>query len=117
MDRSIARVAAASWGAPGWWLKQDAGMQLKILREYRRVSLRQLADDAGVNPSVVSRLEKGGEARLATLIKLYAGLGYTLVLLPRPQCEEAQDLLDEEADRRRQRRADGLASAKGRFRY
>ena len=83
-------------------------VQLERLRRERRISQRQLADEAGVDPSVVSRAEHGADAALSTWIKLYRGLGYLLVFDVQELAEEIPDLLLEEAARRRERRLMGL---------
>ena len=88
---------------------------LRELRQERGISLRQLADQAGVNPSVVSRAELGGDARLSTWGKLFEGLGYRLIFDTTELAEEAADLLSEEADRRLVRRQEGLCAGKRRF--
>ncbi|MBI5623279.1 MAG: helix-turn-helix transcriptional regulator [Elusimicrobia bacterium] len=73
---------------------------LKKLREGRGISQRQLAEHAGVHASVVSRAERGEDAKLSTWGRLFEGLGY---------------LLAEERDRRLDRRAEGLCAGKRRF--
>ena len=88
------------------------GARLRELRAERGISRKQLADTAGLNVSQVSRAEAGRDARLSTFLKLYRGLGYDLNLEPREFCEEAGDLLAEEAQRRQDRREDGLLSGK-----
>ncbi len=88
---------------------------LKELRQSRGISRRQLADEAGVRPSIVSRAERGADARLSTWDKLFEGLGYFLHWEAAEQCEEAGDLLSEEADARRERRRQGLFAGKRRF--
>lgn len=92
-----------------------AAALLKELREDRGISLRQLADEAGVNVSVAQRAESGGDAKLSTWEKLFDGLGYDLKLDAQEQCEEAASLLSEEADRRAERRREGLCAGKRRF--
>ena len=77
---------------------------LKKLRNERRISQLQLADQAGVNPSVVHRAERGGDAKLSTWDKLFEGLGYYLEFDAMESSEEAADLLEEEAEARRERR-------------
>lgn len=81
----------------------------------RRISQRQLADDVGVDSSLVARVERGQDARLSTWTKLFEGLGYRLKLEAQELCEEAGDLLSEEADRRKNRQMDGLCAGKRRF--
>ena len=89
--------------------------RLRQLRQERGISLRQLADSAGVNPSVVSRVERGGDAKLTTWDRLFEGLGYGLLWEATELAEDIPDLLSEEADRRRERRQEGLCVGKRRF--
>jgi transcriptional regulator with XRE-family HTH domain len=77
---------------------------LQNLREERGVSRLQLADEAGVDHSVVGRAERGRDARLSTWEKLFHGLGYRLEIEAMELAEEIGDLLSEEADRRQKRR-------------
>jgi len=93
----------------------EAADMLARLRADRGISQLQLADEAGVRASVVRRAELGGDAKLSTWEKIFDGLGYTLVLSVEEQCEEAGDLLGEEAERRRERRWEGLCAGKRRF--
>jgi transcriptional regulator with XRE-family HTH domain len=88
---------------------------LRELREERGISLRQLADNAGVNPSVASRAERGADAKLSTWDRLFEGLGYELIIETTEDSEEAADLLAEEAERREERRREGLCTGKRRF--
>lgn len=88
---------------------------LKQLRQDRDVSQLQLADQAGVNASVVNRAERGRDARLSTWDKLFESLGYHLLFEATELAEEAGDLLAEEAERRRENRAEGLCTGKRRF--
>ena len=88
---------------------------LKELRQQRGISQRQLADHANVNASVVRDAERGEDARLSTWDKLFEGLGYRLLVDATELAEETADLLAEEADRRRDRRQEGLCAGKRRF--
>src|SRR5947209_2379173 len=88
---------------------------LKRLRRQRGISQRQLAGHAGVNQSIVNRAERGKDARVSTWEKLFEGLGYRLILEATESSEDAADLLDDEAERRRERREEGLAAGKRRF--
>lgn len=81
---------------------------LRHLRQERRISKLQLADEAGVNVSVVHRAERGGDAKLSTWIKLFEGLGWYLLLDSTEQSEEASGVLSEEHERRCERRLEGL---------
>ncbi|MBI4061137.1 MAG: helix-turn-helix transcriptional regulator [Elusimicrobia bacterium] len=88
---------------------------LKQLRCDRGISQLQLADQAGVNVSVVNRAESGKDARLSTWDKLFEGLGYRLRLDVAELSEEVGALLSEEADWRREKRRQGLCAGKRRF--
>ncbi len=92
-----------------------AGVRLRALRRDRGISQRQLADMVGVDSSLVSRLESGRDARLSTWIKLFAGLGQEVRFEVTELCEEGESLLAEEAERRRERRDEGLCAGKRRF--
>jgi transcriptional regulator with XRE-family HTH domain len=85
------------------------------LRRERGISLLQLADEAGVSVSVVHGAELERDARLSTWEKLFAGLGYRLEFEAMEEAEEIADLLAEEADRREERRRDGLGADRRRF--
>ncbi len=88
---------------------------LKQLRQERRISQLQLADQAGVDASVVNRAERGENAKLATWEKLFEGLGYRLLIEATELAEESGELLIEESDRRRENRRQGLCAGKRRF--
>ncbi|MBI4375024.1 MAG: helix-turn-helix transcriptional regulator [Elusimicrobia bacterium] len=88
---------------------------LAELRDERRISRRQLADQAGVNVSVVSRAERGMNAKIATWDSLFKALGYHLLIDAIELCEEAADLLSEEAELRQERRLWGLCTGKRRW--
>lgn len=88
---------------------------LARLRRERGISLRQLADEAGVNPSVASRAERGEDAKLSTWERLFDGLGYRLSWAADELAEEMQDLLGEEAERRKEKCRQGLCAGKRRF--
>jgi transcriptional regulator with XRE-family HTH domain len=88
---------------------------LRELRAKRGISVRQLPDSAGVRPSMARRAERGGDAKLSTWERLFDGLGYELRWDVQEIAEEVQDLLSEEAERRRERRLEGLCAGKRRF--
>ena len=100
---------------PDWWREMPPGDQLRGLREDRGISQRQLADATGIKQSMISRLERGSDARLSTWRRLFGGLNYEAVLTPLPGIEEGDDLLQEEAQRRRERQRAGLATGKRRW--
>lgn len=95
-------------------LVRAAGL-LKELRFQRGISQRQLAHEAKVDPALVCRIERGRDARLSTWARLFEGLGYRLKLEPLEMGEEAEDLIAEEAERRRERQREGLCTGKRRW--
>ena len=99
---------------PGWPLRwaRENGARLRELRSERRISQRQLADNAGMNVSQISRVEAGRDVRISTLLKIYAGLGYHLQFEPQEICEEIGELLSAESWRRQERREAGLLLGK-----
>ena len=50
-------------------------IRVREVREARRMSLRELAEKAGVNWSAIHRIEKGKDPLLSTLEKLARALG------------------------------------------
>lgn len=99
---------------PGWerrWVRKNA-RRLWRLRLDRGMSQKQLADEAGINVSQVSRVELGRDAQLTTFLKIYDGLGYRLEWGIQETCEEAGALLYAEAERRFARRDAGLLMGK-----
>ena len=85
---------------------------LKQLRQERRISQLQLADEAGLDASVVNRAERGENAKLATWEKLFDGLGYRLLIDATELSEESGELLSEDAVRRRENQRLGLLGYK-----
>jgi transcriptional regulator with XRE-family HTH domain len=99
---------------PGWtadWIREN-GARIQDLRIERKISLKQLADEAGVNVSQVSRFERGRDARLSTLLKIAAGLGYKIEFVFQETCGDVGALLDDERYRREDRRDAGLLMGK-----
>ncbi len=92
-----------------------AATELRRTREERGISQRQLADEAGVNPALVSRVERGRDARISTWARLFFALGYELRFDLNELAEEMPDLLLEERDRREERVIEGLCTGKRRF--
>jgi transcriptional regulator with XRE-family HTH domain len=95
-------------------MERDAAKLLRELRRGRAISQRQLAEHAGVNPSVISRAERGGVARLSTWDRLFAGLGYRIQIYAEELAEEMGQLLSEERERRLARQTAGLCAGKRR---
>lgn len=102
-EEDIDEACAASLRVPRAWRDAPPGAQLRALRVTRGISQRQLADESGFSPSFVCRLEKGGDAPWATWRRLFWGLGFDAVLTPMETCEESEDLLREERERRKDR--------------
>jgi transcriptional regulator with XRE-family HTH domain len=88
------------------------GARLQGLRFERRISLNQLANEAGLNISQITRAERGRDIRLSTLLKIAAGLGYQMEFTFQEICEEAGELLERESWRREERRDAGLLMGK-----
>lgn len=78
------------------------------------MSQRHLADSAAVSPSIVSRAERGGELVLSTWEKLFNGLGDYLLLDSTRSSEDAEGLIIEQGEARRERRREGLMARFGR---
>ncbi len=97
------------------WIRENAA-RLRDLRIERRISRRQLADEAGVNVSQICRVEAGKDAQISTLLKIYDGLGYRVDLELQEMCEEAGDLLVKERWRRNERQHAGLYMGSKRWR-
>lgn len=100
-------------------MEERWGMRLaQLLRELRLargISQRQLAFHAEVHPSVVSRAERAQDAKISTWDKLFDGLGYILEFNPVEMSEGVAALYEDEADRRAERRREGLCAGKRRF--
>src|SRR5215475_13066813 len=81
----------------------DVGQRLRAIRLLRRLTLREVADAAGVSESFVSQLERGrSSASVATLQRLVGALGIEISDLfdetppsaPRVLRREARQLLE-----------------------
>jgi transcriptional regulator with XRE-family HTH domain len=88
---------------------------LRKLRVERGMSMKHLADEAGLHPSAVTRAETGKDACLSTWEKLFFGLGYELLPETQEYAEEVGELLQDEAQRRQDRILDGLCAGKRRW--
>lgn len=58
------------------------GRQLRLIRRGLKLSQLQAAQRAGVDRSLISRVEAGGDARLRTIQRLFSALGCGLLILP-----------------------------------
>lgn len=81
---------------------------LRKLRLERHVSMRVLADMAGVDASVVSRAERGQDARVSTWVNLFLSLGHRLEFDTMESSEEGPEIPAEESGLRRARRREGF---------
>ncbi len=108
LQDAVGEACLAALSVPGPWARAAPGEQLRALRQARGVSQRHAADAAGVNQSVVSRLEAGGDARWSIWRRLFAGLGYDAVLTPLSNSEDVEGLLETEALARQDRMEAGL---------
>ena len=81
MDDPVRDAMLFAEKAPAWagWTHGEALRRLRMRRGLKRY---QLAALAGVSASLVGRLEKGADARLSTLRRLYAALGCAPLILP-----------------------------------
>ena len=61
--------------SPTGAIETEIGQRLEALRLARNVSQAELANEAGVSRGTVARVEGGGGASLATLIRLLRALG------------------------------------------
>lgn len=87
---------------------QAHGRWLRRLRKDRRISLRQAADEVGMTAAQISRIERGRDARLSTIIRIDWALGDLIDLDPYEPVEEAGDLLTRKRWRREERQEAGL---------
>ena len=100
---------------PAEWVKAEPGWQLKVLREERGISQRRLAEQAKIGQAVISRLERGADARLSTWRRLFEALGWDAVLVPTGECEETAGWLSDAMEERHERQRQGLCTGRRRF--
>jgi transcriptional regulator with XRE-family HTH domain len=81
MDDPVRDAMLYAEKAPAWagWTHGEALRRLRLRRGLKRY---QLAALASVSASLVGRLEKGADARLSTIRRLYAALGCVALILP-----------------------------------
>ena len=112
----IEELQAAAERLPQDWVKSQPGRQLRLLREARGVSQRQLAEQARLCQSEISRMESGGDACLSAWRRLYEALGWDAVLVPTGECEETEGWLQDCRAERMERQSVGLRTGRRRFR-
>jgi len=82
----------------------EPGETLRELRLSLNVSQRHLAGEAGVDQAVVSRLERGADARWSTWKRLFSALGREIELTAHPYgADDAEDFLKDGVEARRER--------------
>lgn len=96
----MSRVLADTRRAPAEPEAHRAGRRVRLLREAKGFSLRDLAERSGVSAPMLSQVERGDTSpTLAVAAKIAAGLDLTLSQLLR--LDEGQDVvLSRKADRR-----------------
>jgi hypothetical protein len=74
---------------PEVWHRKPEHFHVWLARKNAELTQRQLGALAGVHQSFVSRVENGRDVRLSSLRRLYAALGYRMLVLPlkRPPTE------------------------------
>lgn len=97
----------AAGRAPRAWKRASLGEQLRALRVDRGMSQRHVAEGAGVHQSLVSRLERGGDALWETWRRLFQSLGYEPFVVPEPGDEGVEDMISDEIQARRDREEAG----------
>lgn len=68
--------------APEVWRKRPAHFHLWLARKLARLTQEELARRAGVQQSLIARVERGRDVRLSTMRRLYEALGYRVLLVP-----------------------------------
>ena len=63
--------------------REEAGAALKARRKEQGVTQAQLADYSGVSRVSLTKIERGGDLRLSTLLKLTELLGLEVIIRPR----------------------------------
>ena len=68
--------------APPVWRERPAHFHLWLGRKLARLTQAELAARAGVQQSLVARVERGRDVRLSTMRRLYQALGYRMLIVP-----------------------------------
>lgn len=104
LEVCLEEVLAAGERVPLRWYEASPGEQVRALRFSQELSLRCVADEAGVSHADLSRLEAGRrDPRLSTLLRVYAALGFYAAVVPFSLGEEAEELGREQMDERHER--------------
>lgn len=75
-------ILEASGRLPEDWRRVPAERGFEFLRSRLRFTQCELARKSGVAQAQISRLEGGGDALLSTWRRLYAAMGFELLLVP-----------------------------------
>lgn len=67
---------------PSVWRKRPLHFHLWLARKLANLTQAELAAAAGMQQSLVARVERGRDARLSTLRRLYQALGYRMLIVP-----------------------------------
>ena len=102
------QVALASLGIPRAWSRVPPGERLRAVRLSRGISQRLLAEESGVDQSVIGDLERGADGRLSTWNRIFDVFGYQAVFLPLTFSEEGEEMLQEAMRERKERMDAGL---------
>jgi transcriptional regulator with XRE-family HTH domain len=73
---------------------EDIGRALRNRRTTLGVSQDRLSESSGITQARISGIERGANARIATLVSLSRSLGMEFVLVPRDKLPETEALLD-----------------------
>ena len=77
------------------------------IRADRGLSQRLVAEEAGLDASVIRRAERGRDAKISTWIRIFDAMGI-IVELTYYEDEEAACMLDDKTFERQERRENGL---------
>lgn len=102
-----ARAASPPQGQSGWPSPVTLAGRLRRSRLAAGLSIRQLADKAGVDKGTLVKLEKGHTSTYRTLVRVCDALGVSVVHLLQPEAAEAAPasvVLHRRVDERRQPR-------------
>ena len=98
---------AAAVAAGGRWAGHQRGREpgemLRWLRRGLQLSQADLAEQAGLARTLVTRVERGGNVELATVRRLFATLGCSFVVLPASEAMAARFRALARRSRRRDR--------------
>ena len=75
-------ILRAADSLPKDWREMGPESGFEFVRCRLRFTQDELAEKSGVAQSIVSRVEDGHDARLSTWRRIYAAMGFDLVILP-----------------------------------